>query len=146
MRTIQSAVGGLLLIAACAGPSLENLRDLTYPPDFHYITKQDVQTAMGALASEVDALDQALRRGEGAPPNQREDVVAILSRMQSLAHQLKRRAHTNHPRIRLHADRLQHDIDRALSSARKEPPNYYFAGVVAGACTYCHAPRHGAPD
>jgi hypothetical protein len=56
--------------------------------------------------------------------------------------QLKRRSQSNHPRIQEHAPHLRADLDRALLAVKKDPPNYYYAGVVSGACTYCHAPRH----
>lgn len=140
------ALGTLLLLgAACAGDSLEQLRRATYPPDFHYITQQEIHTKMGALASEVDALDQIMWKAGGPTPEDRTRVVEILSRMRTLAAQLKRRPQSNHPEIQEHAPRLRQDVERALAAAKMEPPNYYYAGVTSGSCTYCHAPRHRLP-
>jgi hypothetical protein len=131
----------LVLCTACTA-SLESVRTFTYPPDFHYITAQQIHTTMGALATEVDALDQIMWQPNGPLPEDQARVVAILSQMQTLAHELMRREHSNHPRIDEHAPELQRDIQRALAASKMQPPNYYYAGVVSAACTYCHAPRH----
>lgn len=145
-RSLGRALLAACLLAApgtgCAPESLERIRTVTYPPDFHYITKQQVRTTMGALASEVDALDQIMWRPKGPSPADQDQVVAILSQMRTLARQLKPREHSNHARIDEHAPELQRDIERALAAAKMKPPNYYYAGTVSGACTHCHAPRH----
>lgn len=143
---IPGLLACLLLVAcavvACAGDTLERVRSATYPPDFDYITKREIYSTMGALAADVDALDQIMWQPDGPALSDQEHVVEILSRMRTLARQLKPREHSNHPRIDQHAPELQHDIERALAAAKLAPPNYYYAGVVSGACTYCHAPRH----
>ena len=127
---------------ACQGDGLGQLRSVTYPPDFHYITRQEIQTTMGSLAVEVDELETLMWQEGGPLPENQGEVVAILTRMQQLASDLKRRAHSNHPRIDRDGPRLRQDIERALAAARIRPPNYYQAGLVSGACTSCHEPRH----
>ena len=139
---LQGFVALAVIILGCAGEPLERVRAATYPPDFHYITKQEIRTTMGALASEVYGLDSIMRQPGGPRLEDREIVIEILSRMQTLSRQLKRRERSNHPRIREHAPHLQRDIERALLSARREPPYYYHAGLVSGSCNYCHSPRH----
>ncbi len=126
----------------CGGGPLKRVRAATYAPDFHYITKQEIRTTMGTLAAQLDTLDRIMWQVGGPRPEDRTEINEILSRMQVLATQLKRREQSNHPRIHAHASRLQRDIERALVSMGKEPPNYYFAGVISGACSYCHAPGH----
>ncbi len=132
-----------LLIAGiglgCRSGPLETVRAATYPADFHYITKQEIRTTMGGLASEVYALDQIMLRESGVQQDDQARVIEILSRMRNLAKQLKRQEQSNHPRIQAHAPRLQRDIDRALANARRAPPNYYYTGLVTSTCTYCHA-------
>jgi len=137
--------GGLIVAVAlgCAEPAAERVRTVTYPRDFHYITQQEIRTAMGELAHEIVMLEQQLSpRSEGDGVDQ-VGVVQILSRMDRVAASLKRREHSNHPRIDAYAPRLRRDIERALVGARSDPPSYVAAGRVSGACSYCHAPRHG---
>jgi hypothetical protein len=131
-----------MISLGCAAVSLERVREHVYPRDFHYITQQEIRTTMGALASEVDALDRIMWQSGGPRLDDRARVVEILSRMQLLAAQLKRREHSNHPRIDMHAEQLQREIERAQVFAKREPPNYYYAGQVSGACSSCHEPRH----
>jgi len=127
-------------LAACQSNSLRHVRAVTYPPDFHYITSQEIRTTMGRLAVEVAALDDLVGQGEETAPAAREEVIQILTRMRALSGQLKKGAKSNHPRIDDNAFRLGDDIDRALAEARiGAPPSYYYAGRVVGACTYCHA-------
>jgi hypothetical protein len=96
---------------------------------------------MGALASEVYALDQIMWQTGGPRLEDRARVIEILSQMRTLSWQLKRREHSNHPRIQRYAPHLQRDIERALLSVRREPPYYYHAGLVSGSCGYCHSPE-----
>jgi hypothetical protein len=147
LRTLlQSFVALAVIVLGCAGESLERVRAATYPPDFHYITKQEIRTTMGSLALEVYALDQIMWQPGGPRLGDRANVIEILSRMRSLSRQLKRREHSNHPRIHMHAPQLQRDIQRALLSARREPPYYYHAGLISGSCSYCHSPQlHRVP-
>jgi hypothetical protein len=123
---------------------MERVRAGTNPRDFHYITQEEIHTTMGGLAVQVHALDQIMWREGGPRVEDQAQVVDILSRMRPLAVQLKRRRFSNHPRIQDYAPQLRRDIERALESARKEPPNYYYAGLVSGACNYCHAPPLGS--
>ena len=131
---------GLLLLSllwACANP--EQLRQHTYPPNFRYISKDEVRGTMSGLAVQINALDELLM-DETVAPGDRERVVEILSEMQLLARDLDRGGNrSNHPRIDRYAPRLQDDIGRALRSARSQNPDYYYAGTISGACSYCHA-------
>ena len=134
----------LLVLAACGGDGMRRVREATYPPSFHYITEAEIRTQMGALAVEVAALDAIMWEGEGPGPQDQAEIVAILKRMRTLTRDLKRGARSNHPRMDRVAPRLQRDVARALEGARSGSPNYYYAGLVSGACTYCHEPRHSS--
>jgi hypothetical protein len=119
---------------------------VTYPPDFHYITQQEVRTTMGSLAVEIATLDALLGSEAVANSENRDAVIASLTRMRSLAGQLKKGARSNHPRIGANAPRLREDIESALDGARRLPvPDYYDAGRVVGSCNYCHAPPLSSP-
>ncbi len=130
--------------SACADAP-QKLRKATYPPGFHYITKEEIRETMAALGYWIDELDQVMWREEGVQPSDQERVLGILTEMSRLAGELKTGTRSNHPLLDRYAPWLQRDIKRALQGARSDPPNYYYAGAVAGACEYCHIPRHGAP-
>jgi len=134
----------LPLLWACANP--EQVRKHTYPPNFRYISQGEVRGSMSALAVQINALDELLT-DESVAPEDRERVIEILSEMQLLARDLNGGGkRSNHPRIDRYAPRLQNDIDRALRSARSQTPDYYAAGTISGACSYCHARPPDTPE
>jgi len=132
----------ILIALGCAGTSLKDVREMTYPPNFHYISNDEIRATMAAMAVEVEALDRIMWQRDGSPEVDRERVIETLIRLDSLASRLKRREQSNQHQIQIHAPQLVDDIDRALFAARLEPPSYYYAGLVAGACSYCHVPKH----
>lgn len=138
---IGIAAGLALALAACADTP-EKVRKVTYPPDFHYIKKEEIHTVMGRLAVQMVRLEERMQQDGGFRDEDRDEVVEILSEMLRLSQELKRGTRSNHPRINREAPRLQSNIERALRAARLDPPNYYFAGEVSGSCEYCHVPRH----
>jgi len=139
------ALVAALGVAACQGGDLQRLRRVTYPPDFHYITQQEIRTTMDRLAVEVATLEAIMEKQGGPLPEDRQSVIESLERMEALASQLKQGDRSNHPRIEADAPRLRADIERALLAARTGSPNYYDTGRVVGACMYCHAPAE-APE
>jgi hypothetical protein len=140
MRSRPLAAWWFAFALACAQNPAEQVRSVTYPPDFHYITSQEIRTTMAALAVEVVALDRELGGTDAGHPSDPTRVAAILTRMERLAASLKRREHSSHPRLDDYAPLLRRDIERALVAARSDPPSYYAAGRVSGACSSCHAP------
>jgi len=134
---------GLLLVATgCSENGLAPLRAATYPPDFHYLTRGEIQTTMGDFARSVDALDGILSQEGGAGPEDRDAVVGILEKLRLQAMHLEAGETSNHPAIHEDAPRFIRDVDRALLAAKREPPDYSWTGRIAGSCTACHAPRH----
>ncbi len=45
---------------------------------------------------------------------------------------------TNHPELQSGLEALLGDIHVARDQVNHEPPNYFMAGSVSGACLYCH--------
>ena len=133
----------LLGLGACADAP-ERIRQHTYPQDFRYYQEGEIEGVMHQLAIELSALDEIMRKEPRTAGDQAE-IVAILTRMRGFSRELTRVPHSNHPRIDRYAPVLQRDLERALHDARRDPPNYYFAGEVAGSCSYCHVPRHDLP-
>jgi hypothetical protein len=134
----------LVVVLSCSGGDMSRIARSQYPPDFHYITKQEIRTKMGELAVQVVALDELLSRSDGPGPGERDAVLEILGRMRVLAGQLVwAGAKSSHPMLDRDAPRLRSDLDRAIAEVRvSSQPTYYAAGRVVGACSYCHVARH----
>jgi hypothetical protein len=66
MRSVRFSLL-LLALAACSGAPAKELRKVTYPPTFEYVSRDDIQTDMHALARNVAELDRLLRPEVGAP-------------------------------------------------------------------------------
>lgn len=128
-------------LAGCANGDAETIRSLTYPPHFNYIPPEKLKSTMWQLAAEIRQLEQVLavaERGDAVP---RETIAALLDRMQRSAAALgPGNVPSNHPRIADNVDRLRDDIRRARRGVDFDPPNYFWAGQLSGACRYCHAP------
>lgn len=131
-----------LSILACGEARLEPLRSVTYPPDFHYLTRDEIQGTMAEFARSVDALDAILMQKGGPDAADRDAVVGILEQLRLQARHLESGAESNHPGLHQDAPRFTRDVDRALVGARRDPPDFSGAGRIAGSCTACHAPRH----
>jgi hypothetical protein len=115
------------------------LRRHTYPPDFQYIPRADVESTMWELAREIHELDRVLRDDAMSPERRREAVGALLDAAELTTRTLQldgRRS--NHPMLDAHLDRFRRDISRARDAVQRDPPVYFLAGAVSGACVYCH--------
>ena len=128
--------------AACL--QSQDVRRVTYPPDFRYVTEGEIRSTMGQLAVQMRALESLMMQSETPLPSDHQRVTEILTTMQALARDLTRGQDTHHPDLNRYAPVLEQRIDRALFAVRRTPPNYFFAGTISGACEYCHAPRHRA--
>lgn len=125
---------GVVGLVACGRSAA--LRAHTYPPDFRYLERKDVHAAMGELTDAVIALNAALRGGE---PVDRDHVVELLGQLHGSVQSLGAPgSRSNHPLIDANLELLRQDVERARLAAQANPPNYYLAGSVSGACFYCH--------
>jgi hypothetical protein len=126
-----------LLVCACAGFARWTRRH-TYPPDFQYVTQDELRSAMWRLAWHSAALDAALRASAGHD-SRRTEVLRALRGMEEAAGALAQEGwRSNHPLIDANLDGFRRDIARARQAAERVPPDYTDAGRVSGACVYCH--------
>jgi hypothetical protein len=133
-------LAALVTLCACAGLARE-VREYTYPRDFEYLGEGEIHSVMGQLAVNVRALDALL--AEGAPPSgaQRERVVELLRAMEQVARALgSDEVRSNHAKLDLGSDAFRERLAAARRAAQRDPPDYYLAGSVSGACRYCHHP------
>jgi len=110
---------------------------MTYPPDFHYVTRSEVRAIMTEMADSVITIDDSLR--DEADADQQKTVIKALERMQKAMAKLSGVGPpTNHPMFAERLGKLQTDVGAALTGAGQTPPNYFFAGSLVGSCLYCH--------
>jgi hypothetical protein len=115
------------------------LRRHTYPPDFRHIPRAEVESAMWQLAREIHELDRVLRDDAMSAERRRENAATLLEAAELTTRKLQldgRRS--NHPMLDAHLDQFRQDIIRAHDAVRADPPRYFLAGAVSGACVYCH--------
>jgi hypothetical protein len=124
--------------AGCGG-SAARVRGYTYPPDFRYISPSELSSAMGQLAVGVKRLDELLRGGGAEGEPLQAEVVQQLGDLAGIAGGLSAgRMGTNHPWLNNNLGTFRRDVELARRAATHDPPNYYLAGTIVGACGYCH--------
>jgi PBP1b-binding outer membrane lipoprotein LpoB len=132
-----------LFASSCAQTAEQTaamVRSVTYPPDFRYIPKESVESAMWQMAAAVRDLDAALRDDTIREPRKQQRVLGLLDQLQSTSNRLESAERpSNHPLLDRNAPRLSEDIQAARIAASGTPPRYTLAGAVSGACIYCHS-------
>ena len=143
MPSPRSAV--LLLLVTALGATLfagcdpAKIRRFTYPPDFKYLEHSQVESAMLKLARDVRSLDRILREPDPESTDQQTQVAKILRAMETTAAELDPGGQrSNHPLIDRNIKAFRQDIEMARRAAEHDPPNYFLAGTVSGACRSCH--------
>ena len=97
-----------------------------------------VYAEMWSLASMGDELDTLMK----TDPVDGQAATAILERMEKTTVKLRGQK-TKHPVLADSIDSFYDEVVKARKGAEADPPNYYFAGKVSGACVYCHDPDGG---
>jgi hypothetical protein len=119
------------------------MRRHTYPPDFRYITRAELRSTMADLAQRVAELDGLMRAEGPIDAARRAEIARLLGELERSANALDEQGwRTNHPRIDQNLPAFVRDVRLAREGVEREPPSYYLAGSVAGACTYCHGLRN----
>ena len=141
-RRIFSALAGLLAcgtLAACADfPAW--LRRHTYPPDFNYITQEQLRSTMWQLAKQVRELQLLMHEPASIDERRRGEIIKLLAAMERATGELKAQGRpSNHPLIDANLGPLRRDITLAREAVEKTPPNYFLVGSLTGACVYCHS-------
>lgn len=126
------------LVVACAHVA-SGVRQVTYPPDFRYITDDQLRSSMGRIAAGTARLD-GLSRSPGGLAEHRDEVVATLLEMERIVSRLNPSdLPTNHPLLNANLERLRQDIQEARMAAQRDPPSLGRAEAVPGSCLICHA-------
>jgi len=136
----------IILLGAIAGISgcddfTAVVRKATYPPDFKYVTGQELRSRMDELAYQLQRLNQALVDNESgqAKPDQQQQVLTILSNIERIGSSLQAgEAGSNHPFLQDYMKNFLSIVAQASNGASLNPPSYYFVGRIAGGCISCH--------
>jgi hypothetical protein len=129
------------ILVGCTGlPG--RIRRHTYPPDFKYIPRSELRSAMWQLASDVVQLDDLMRPPGPIDPERRARIRELLTAMDEATSALATHGRpTNHPLIAEHLDEFRQAVATAQAAVAADRPNYYLVGSVAGACLACHGPE-----
>jgi len=128
------------LVFFCVSISCENvasrLREYTYPPDFRYISQEQLRSTMWQLAYHSRELNQLLRSPDTTLQN-RTEIVDQLRSMEEAAAALSGWP-TNHPVVDKNLPNFRQDLKIARESVEREPPNFLPAASLSHGCAYCH--------
>jgi len=117
----------------------KQVRQYTYPPDFRYITREELRSTMWQLAYHLRELNQ-LMRGPDTPEQHRQEIIDQLRAMESAAARLGGWP-SNHPLVEMNLPSFRRDIRTAREAVERDPPDFLLAGAITGACVYCHRGR-----
>ena len=132
----------LTLLSACQNGVLENVRKVTYPPDFNYISHDKLRDTMQTFAWYTTLLDNNLRDTTSITREQRLNAINILEKMEHLSLELGTETlSSNHDILSFNIDAFRQSIIDARKGLQQNPPNYYLAGTLSGYCINCHSLR-----
>lgn len=134
--------GGVIILQlhSCADFA-SRVRQYTYPPTFHYISNEQLRSTMWRLAYHSRELRELITDPE-KPAAHREEILSHLEVMERAAVDLNRTGWpSNHPLIDANRINLLRDIQNAQAAVRRDPPNFFLASAVSGACFYYHPHR-----
>ena len=126
------------VLALGCGDFARWLRPHTYPPDFRYVTRDQIRSTMWQLAYHSRELNQLMRSPEMAQQH-RTEIGEHLRAMEQAAANLDQSGWpTNHPLVDMNLANFRRDLKFARESVERGPPNFLLAAPLSGACVYCH--------
>lgn len=129
---------------ACAhGLDMRNEERESRPaPRFDTMPREVVHSAMWQLARGTERIQVVMRStpaGTLPGDEQRAEVLDALAAMEAIAATLSsEEAKSSHPMLARNVDAFAAEIATARRAVERDPPNYFWAGTIAGACAHCH--------
>lgn len=128
----------LVLLSGCEGAG-DLIRRATYPPDFNYVSGDELRSSMDQLGYQLQQLDLALAPGDSGRAVDQQQVLSVLANIERIGTNLRAGdSGSNHPFLEDHMSNFVVDVGRARIAAMANPPSYYLAGRVSGGCVSCH--------
>jgi hypothetical protein len=126
-------------ISGCSNDMAAAMRKVTYPPDFKYVSPDELRSSMQQLGYQLQQLDEALLPDNPQNAAQQQKVVGTLGNIERIGSRLQSgNAGASHPFLQDFMRDFLADVDRARSAASLAQPRYYLAGRVSGGCLNCH--------
>lgn len=133
-----SLISAVVAIGGCSDVA-PAVRKLTYPPDFQYMSGQELRSGMAELAYQLQLLDRALATGPTEQSAQQQQVVQTLTNIERIGASLQPgEAGSTHGYLKDFMADFRSNVGQARNAASMDPPEYYLAGRVAGGCINCH--------
>jgi len=140
-RLQGTAVAMAAALTALACSTASEYRFDPQGPTLHTLSQEELKTTMGTLASMMLELEDLMASYPEKNPQSAARIPVLLEEMFAATQPLGPAGWpSSHPQISARVGLLRDDLHRARLAAEREPPNYYWAGTVSSACTYCHAP------
>ena len=129
-RLLVLAVLSLSVLTGCAdNPAFAMIRQATYPPDFNYVTGQELRDSMNNLGYLMQQLDEILEPAEAGQPVSQQEVITVLGNIERIGTNLRAdEAGSNHPFLEDHMSDFVVAVGRARIEAMANPPRYYQGG------------------
>jgi hypothetical protein len=127
----------LILLAGCA-----QLRELTYPQDFVYLEKEEVESLMQNMERGLRRLNLLVAEASQDDTELQKNIVAELDSIEHIALRLSGgHKQTNQIVIGDHIEQFIADVSMAKTYAKISPPNYTKAKKIKNGCRACHQYR-----
>ena len=125
-------------LVACNGAA-SGFPQIANPQPFDYVDGRELRAGMHLLAFELQQLDAALAGEDDANQNFKQQVVSSLRDIERIGGDLQTRdLSSTHTFLKDDMARFLSGVSRARSDAERNPPRYYSAGRISGACVNCH--------
>jgi len=131
----------LVVVQFGCGTSLSGVfRNHTYPADFHYVPEDKLRASMWLLGHETAELRRVLADPSLSNDTRRIRTELLLGGMEDTVQKIGvGEWSSNHQSLESGLEALQSDIHAAHEAVNHDPPSYFLAGSVSGACLYCHS-------
>jgi hypothetical protein len=134
---LTNALLAMLLVGGLVGCS--QIRQLTYPEDFTYLEKGQVESLMREMGDTVGRLGQLVSKTSSSEINQQQ-VIASLSELESITSRIiGGHTQTNQLFISEHIEQFVTDVGTAKMFVKTSPPNYSKAREITNSCQKCHS-------
>ena len=127
----------IILVTGIAGCA--EIRKLTYPEDFVYLEKKEVESLMQNMADGIGRLDKLVTEASESDTEQQQKIIAELSSIERIATRLSGgHKQTNQFHISDHIEKFISEVGTAKMFASISPPKYNKAGEIKNSCQECH--------
>jgi uncharacterized protein YceK len=142
MNASVSRVSSIVLLAISISAAIAGcaeIRKLTYPKDFVYLDRKEVEGMMQSMSDDMVRLNQLLADAPETDTEKQKKIVAELDSIERTALRLSGgHKQTNQFYIGEHIGDFIDDVGTAKMFASSNPPRYGKARDVTNACQECH--------